>query len=58
MRVVWYRADIKWQDEDDEEAEIPGQQRPWQDHPVLPPQISISLEEVEGQKEDDHNHDN
>lgn len=24
-QAVCYRADIKWQDEDDEEAEIPGQ---------------------------------
>lgn len=52
-----YRADIEWQDEDDEEAEVPGEQRPEQNHPLLLPQISIVLEEVEGQEEDDHDHD-
>lgn len=56
--VVSYRADIKWQDEDDEEAEVPGQQCPRQDHPLLLPQISITLEEEEGQEENNHNHDN
>lgn len=56
--MVSYRADIKWQDEDDEEAEVPGQQCPRQDHPLLLPQISITLEEEEGQEENNHNHDN
>lgn len=55
---MFYRADIEWQDADDEEAEVPGQQRPWQDHPVLPPQIPITLQQVEGQQEDDCNHHN
>lgn len=56
--VVSYRAHIKWQDEDDEEAEVPGQQRPQQHHTLLLPQISITLEEEEGQEENNHNHDN
>lgn len=56
--MVSYRADIKRQDEDDEEAEVPGQQRPRQDHPLLLPQISITLEQEEGQEENNHKHDN
>lgn len=55
--IVDGRADIEWQDEDDEEAEVPGQQRTQQDHPLLLPQVSIALEEVEGQEENNHNHD-
>lgn len=54
--MVSYRADVKWQDEDDEEAEVPGQQRSQQDHPLLPPQVSIALEEVEGQEENNYNY--
>ncbi|TNN80642.1 hypothetical protein EYF80_009150 [Liparis tanakae] len=44
-------------DEDDEKAEVPGQQRSQEDHPLLPPQISIALEEVEGQEENNYHHD-
>jgi len=55
--VVSYRADVERQDEDDEEAEVPGQQRSQEDHPLLPPQISIALEEVEGQEENNNHHD-
>lgn len=55
--VVSYRADVERQDEDDEEAEVPGQQRSQEDHPLLPPQISIALEEVEGQEENNYHHD-
>lgn len=51
------RADIKWQDEDDEEAEVPGQQRPQQHQPLLLSQVSIALEEVEGQEENNDDHD-
>lgn len=57
LMMISYRADIKWQDEDDEEAEVPGQQRPQQDHPLLFPQISIALEEVEGQEENNYDND-
>lgn len=52
-----YRADVERQDKDDEEAEVPGQQRSQQDHPLLLPQISIAVEEVQGQEENDHDHD-
>ena len=55
--IVYYRADIKWQDEDDEEAEEPGKQRPQQDHPLLLPHICITLEEVYGQEENNYHHD-
>lgn len=55
--MVSYRADVERQDEDDEEAEVPGQQRPQQDHPLLLPQVSIALEEVEGQEENNYDHD-
>ncbi len=55
--MVSYRADIERQDEDDEEAEVPGQQRPQQDHPLLLPQVSIALEEVEGQEENNYDRD-
>lgn len=55
--VASYRADVERQDEDDEEAEVPGQQRPQQDHPLLLPQVSIALEEEEGQEENHHDHD-
>ena len=51
-----YRADIEWQNENDEEAEVPGEQRPEQDQPLLLPQIPIALEEVEGQEKDNHDH--
>lgn len=53
---VSYRADVQRQDEDDEETEVPGQQRPQQDHPLLLPQVSIAVEEVKGQEENTHNH--
>lgn len=55
--TVSYRADIKGQDEDDEEAEVPGQQCSEQNHPLLLPQISKALQKVEGQEENKHNHD-
>lgn len=55
--MVSYRADVKWQDEDDEEAEVPGQQGSQEDHPVLLSQISIALQEEECQEKNDNNHD-
>lgn len=52
----WYRADVKWQDKDDEKAEVPGQQGPQEDHPVLLPHISIALQEKKCQeKNNNHN---
>lgn len=57
VSVVSYRADVKWQDEDDEEAEVPGQQGSQEDHPLLLSQISITLQEEECQKKNDNNHD-
>lgn len=57
VSLVSYRADVKWQDEDDEEAEVPGQQGPQEDHPLLLSQISITLQEEECQEKDDNNHD-
>lgn len=51
-----YRADVERQDEDDEEAEVPRQQRPQEDHALLPAQIPIALQEVEGQEENHHHH--
>lgn len=54
---VLYRADIKWQDEDDEEAEVPGQQGSQEDHPLLLSQISIALQEEECQEKNNNNHD-
>lgn len=53
---VLYRADIKWQDEYDEEAEVPGQQSSQQDHPVLLSQISIALQEEECQEQNNNHH--
>lgn len=52
-----YRADIKWQDENDEEAEVPGQQGSQEDHPMLFSQICIALQEEECQEKNDNNHD-
>lgn len=57
MSEVWYRADVKWQDEDDEEAEVPGQQGPQEDHPLLLPHVSIALQEEKCQEKHNNNHD-
>lgn len=52
-----YRADVKGQDENDEEAEVPGQQGSQEDHPLLFSQICIALQEEECQEKNDNNHD-
>lgn len=57
MSGVRYRADVKWQDEDDEEAEVPGQQGPQEDHPLLLSHVSIALQEVKCQEKHNNNHD-
>lgn len=53
---ISYRADIKWQDEYDEEAEVPGQKRPKQDHSLMLPQIPKAMEEVQSQEENNNHH--
>lgn len=56
--VAWTnRADVQRQDEDDEEAQVPGEQRAEQDHTLLLFKVSIPVQEEESQKKDDHNLD-
>lgn len=52
-----YRADIQGKDEDDEEAEIPGQEGPEQHQWVLLAEVSIAMQEKKWQEEDQHNLD-
>lgn len=48
------RGDVERQDEDDEEAEVPGQQRSKQDHPLLLPEVSVAMQQEECQEEHHH----
>lgn len=46
------RADVQRQDEDDEEAQVPGQQRAEQNHALLLPEVSVAMQQEESQEED------
>lgn len=48
------RADVQREDEDDEEAQVPGEQRAEQDHTLLLFKVSIPMQEEKSQKKDDH----
>ena len=48
------RGDVQRQDEHDEEAEVPGQQGAKQHHALLLPEVSVAVEQEEGQEEDHH----
>jgi len=51
-----HRADIQRQDEDDEEAQVPGQQRAEQNHALLLPEVSVAVQQEQRQEQDHHDH--
>lgn len=56
--VVWTnRADVQREDEDDEEAQVPGEQRAEQYHALLLLKVSIPMQKEKSQKKDHHNLD-
>lgn len=46
------RADVQREDEDDEEAKVPGHQRAKQNHPLLLPEVSVPVQQEQSQEED------
>lgn len=52
-----HRANVQRQDEDDEEAQVPGQQGAKQHHALLLPEVSVAVQQKEGQEEDHHDGD-
>lgn len=53
--VTTDRADVQRQNEDDEKAQVPGQQRAEQDHALLLLEVAIAVQQEERQEE--HHHD-
>lgn len=49
------RADVQRQNEDDEEAQVPGQQRAEQDHALLLLEVAIAVQQE--QRQEEHHHD-
>lgn len=50
-----YRADVQRKNEDDEKAQIPGQQCAKENHALLLLEVSIAMQEEESQEKDHHN---
>lgn len=51
------RADVQGEDEDDEEAQVPGEQRAEQNHALLLPEVAIAMQQEQRQEEDHHDLD-